>query len=86
MNVIRTLANTNDVFGDPVTVGANGIESFTWTFESSDLNLINNDLENVHVYVVISKEEGVDGYIVNNVVKCALNGSTPYEYAELETI
>ena len=86
MNVIRTLANTNDVFGDPVTVGANEIESFTWTFESSDLNLINDNLENVHVYVVISKEEGIDGYIVNNVVKCALNGSTPYEYAELETI
>lgn len=82
MNVIRTLANTDDAFGDPVTVGANGIESFTWTFESSDLNLINDNLENVHVYVVISKEEGADGYIVNNVVKCALNGSTPYEYAE----
>lgn len=82
MNVIRTLANTDDAFGDPVTVGANGIESFTWTFESSDLNLINDNLENVHVYVVISKEEGADGYIVNNVIKCALNGSTPYEYAE----
>lgn len=82
MNVIRTLANTDDAFGDPVTVGANGIESFTWTFESSDLNLINDNLENVHVYVVISKEEGADGYIVNNVIKCALNDSAPYEYAE----
>lgn len=83
MNVIRTLANTDDAFGDPVTVGANGIESFTWTFESSDLNLINDNLENVHVYVVISKEEGADGYIVNNVINCALNDSAPYEYAEL---
>ena len=80
---IRTLANTDDAFGDPVTVGANGIESFTWTFESSDLNLINDNLENVHVYVVISKEEGADGYIVNNVINCALNDSAPYEYAEL---
>lgn len=81
MNVIRAVANSYDICGNPVTAGANEIQNFTWTFETSEVNFLNDNLEETHVYVVIAKEEDA-GYIVNNVVNCEFNGTTDYEYAE----
>ncbi len=78
INVLRAVSDDGDFAGQAVTAGANETQSFEWNFNVSDLR--NDDLEETHVLVIVSRKEANGKYIVNNVVRCPYNDAVGFEY------
>lgn len=67
-----------DMLGVPVAPAVTGEEEREFTFDAKIAS--GWKAENCHLVVYVFKEEGSEGYVVNNVIKCALDGAVDYKY------